>query len=422
MRARVSWNNELRKVVLVLLAAAILGWLVGKVSLILALTLFAIQAYWLLQLRKIDKWLTAPESDPPESFGLWGDVFDKIYTLRRQTQEAHAQLQSTVDYLQDSFASMKDGVVMLDATGAIEWSNEAAEELLGLRYPADKGQGVLNLVRAPEFHHYFLVGNYTSPLQIETNGEPVRQLRIEITCFGEGDRLMFVRDITKIQRLEQMRRDFVGNVSHELRTPLTVISGYLGTLLGAGESIAPHLVKPLKQMEQQAQRMESLLKDLLWLSRLESVENSNRNELVDISALLKELQTELAISYPDRTIELQLDTDHKVPGDHRELYSAVSNLVLNALKYSPEGAPVCISWGQQEAQYLLSVIDQGVGIDATHLPRLTERFYRVDDSRSSATGGTGLGLAIVKHVAAGHNAELRIESVVGLGSKFILVF
>ncbi len=407
---------------LLLLLAALTGWLAGMPLVFVAVTLIVLQVYWLLQLRRIQAWLRAPEVDPPESIGIWGDVFDQIYTIQRQNLEVHTRLQFTVDYLRDSFASMRDGAVMLDSTGAIEWCNVATEDLLGLRYPEDKGQGILNLFRAPEFHRYFLAEDYTVPLQLETNSEPALFLRIEITCFGEGDRLMFIRDVTEINRLEHMRRDFVGNVSHELRTPLTVISGYLGTMLSAGDAIDSRFVKPLKQMEQQALRMESLLKDLLWLSRLENVEREEKTEQVDITSLLQELRVELLGSYPGRNIELDIDTQYKVKGDHRELYSAVSNLVQNALKYSPDDAAVRIGWKQEGDNYLLSVVDQGVGIESSHLPRLTERFYRVDDSRSSATGGTGLGLAIVKHVAAGHNAELRIESVVGLGSKFILVF
>ena len=422
MKTSVSWVGEARRITLLLVAAGLIGWLVGKALLFVALTLLALQVYWLLQLRRIQGWLRSPETEAPEGVGIWGDIFDQIYSIQRRNLEAHTRLQSTVDYLHDSLASMRDGAVMLDKNGAIEWSNKAVETLLGLHYPADKGQGILNLVRAPEFHQYFLDADFSEPLQLQVKSVPQRNLRIDISCFGAGDRLIFVRDVTKIIRLEKMRRDFVGNVSHELRTPLTVISGYLGTMLAAQDTIDERFRKPLQQMEQQAQRMESLLKDLLWLSRLENLEFSEKDQLVDIASLLQELAVEIRQTYPTRVIELDLETDYKVRGAHRELYSAVSNLVQNALKYSPESSPVRISWKREEGAFLLSVIDQGVGIEASHLPRLTERFYRVDDSRSSATGGTGLGLAIVKHIAAGHNAELRIESVVGLGSKFILVF
>ncbi len=422
MNSKLNWISEARKIILVLIMAWVLGWIAGQPLLALTLALLALLAYSTLQLARMHKWLSEAKDAPPESVGLWGDVFDRMYNLQRQNREARGELQSTVNYLRDSFASIRDGAVMLDAAGAIEWSNHAAEKLLGLRYPDDGGQDILNLVRAPEFHQYFLTADFNSPLHMETKGPSELFLRFEITCFGDGDRLMFVRDVTKINRLEQMRKDFVGNVSHELRTPLTVITGYLGTMLGAQGTLDKKLVKPLQQMQQQAQRMESLVKDLLWLSRLENMEGISKTELVDVPGLLSELRTDYQTSHPDRAIELELEAEHRLMGDHRELYSAVSNLLLNALKYSSDGSAVVISWKREGDEYLLSVADQGIGVDATHLPRLTERFYRVDDSRSSATGGTGLGLAIVKHVAAGHGAQLRIESVLGVGSKFILAF
>lgn len=422
MNSKLAWISEARKMTLVLLTAWGLGWVVGQPFIGFAIASVALLAYSTLQLTRVHKWLSEAKDAPPESVGLWGDVFDQMYKLQRQHSEARTELQATVNYLRDSFASIRDGAVMLNAAGAIEWSNHAAENLLGLVYPNDKGQDILNLVRAPEFHQYFFDANFNDPLYLETNGEPELFLRFEITCFGDGDRLMFVRDVTKINRLEQTRKDFVGNVSHELRTPLTVITGYLGTLLGSQDTLDMKLVKPLQQMQQQSQRMESLLKDLLWLSRLENMEGVSKAESVDVSGLLVELRGDYQTSYSGRSIELELETDHKLMGDHRELYSAVSNLLLNALKYSPDDRPVVISWKEEGDEYLLSVADQGIGIDAAHLPRLTERFYRVDDSRSSATGGTGLGLAIVKHIAAGHGAQLRIESVLGVGSKFILAF
>jgi two-component system phosphate regulon sensor histidine kinase PhoR len=313
-------------------------------------------------------------------------------------------------------------VVIVAEQGTIQWFNEAAGQLLDLRDPEDIGQPILHLVRIPEFHRYFLRGDYRKPLEYRTNGENRRFLQLQITRFGDGDRLLFLRDVTDVVRTEQVRRDFVGNVSHELRTPLTVISGYLGTILDNGRDLNPSLVRALEQMSQQADRMENLLKDLLWLSRIESERKQERRERVDIPCLLLELADELRTTHPGRVIELEVETDEKVTGDYRELYSAVSNLVLNALKYSDRDCPVRVSWRREGAQCLLSVRDQGIGIDSVHFPRLTERFYRVDDSRSSTTGGTGLGLAIVKHVAAAHEAQLRIESELGRGSEFTLVF
>jgi two-component system, OmpR family, phosphate regulon sensor histidine kinase PhoR len=312
---------------------------------------------------------------------------------------------------------------MVDQQGAIKWLNRAVEPLLGLRYPDDTGQTLTNLVRVPEFNRYFLSNDYTTPLQyVATGGNEKTYLRVEITPFGEGERLLFIRDVSGAVRMEQMRRDFVANVSHELRTPLTVISGYLGTFLINTEDLPQRYVKPLQQMDEQARRMEHLLKDLLWLSRLEGEKHQEKHEVIDMRGLLQELRDELSEAYSDAAIVLDLATDQKVYGDYRQLYSAVSNLVINAIKYSPPGSPVTIGWSVQGDKCLLQVQDRGIGIDSVHIPRLTERFYRVDDSRSPATGGTGLGLAIVKHVVAAHGAQLKIESKLGKGSTFTLVF
>lgn len=417
-----SWLHELQRFCLVVMLAGLLGWLLGYPFIAMAIASLGLNLMWLGQLLRIRLWLDKPEQAPPESRGIWGIVFDRIYHLQRQNRESQARLQSTVDYLQDSFVSMRDGAVMVDENGVIDWSNAAAQRLLGLRYPQDRGQPLLNLVRLPEFHRYFLSRDYQEPLQLRSGNDSNLMLQFEITPFGAGDRLVFIRDVTKLAKLEQMRRDFVGNVSHELRTPLTVIKGYIETILGNSAALDPRYVKPLQQMEQQAQRMENLLRDLLWLSRIESDHARGNNTDVDIAGLVEELEGELQSSHPHRRLELDLQSRHKVRGDYRELHSAVSNLVLNALKYSGDDSPVRVSWQQVGDEFLLSVHDSGIGIDAVHLPRLTERFYRVDDSRSSRTGGTGLGLAIVKHAAAAHKAKLRIASRPGEGSTFTLAF
>lgn len=422
MKVSKVWLSEARRVLLLLAVAAIVGSLVDQLILCVAIAMLAILAHWLLQLWRIQEWLSQPETTPPEGHGIWGDIFDRIYHLRRKEKEGRAQLQATVDYLRDSFASMRDGTVMVDETGAIQWSNAAALALLGLRYPEDRGQALLNLVRIPEFHRYFLAADYSSGLLINIGADADLFLQIDVSYFGEGDRLIFARNVTDITRMEQMRRDFVGNVSHELRTPLTVISGYLDTMLDHADGIDSRFIKPLKQMSEQSERMESLLKDLLWLSRIESVRNIEKHEPVSIRGILEELREELSSTHSRCPIHLEIESDVQVLGDYRELHSAVSNLILNAIKYSDEGSIVTCQWSRQDQRCTLSIIDTGQGIAATHLPRLTERFYRVDDSRSSATGGTGLGLAIVKHVAVAHSAQLNIESVQGVGSNFSLIF
>ncbi|MEZ5501875.1 MAG: phosphate regulon sensor histidine kinase PhoR [Halioglobus sp.] len=418
-----NWITALGGILVVVTLSAALGSVYGYPLETVIAGLLVFIGIWLYQMRRVQLWLNDSGAAPPDAYGLWGNLLSRIYLQQRKHAEAQKRLQSTVEYLQHSFAAMRDGVVIVDEVGAIKWLNRAAEPLLGLRYPEDTGQTLTNLVRAPEFNRYFLGRDYSTPLQYLASGDKKKvYLRVEITRFGEGDRLLFVRDVSSAVRTDQMRRDFVANVSHELRTPLTVITGYLGTFLANSGDFPQRYIKPLQQMGQQAQRMENLLKDLLWLSRIESEKREEAREPVDMRGLLQELRDELTQTYPTARIEIDMATDKKLVGDYRQLYSAASNLAINAIKYGPEGSPVTIRWYQEGDKYLLRVEDRGIGIDSVHIPRLTERFYRVDDSRCSATGGTGLGLAIVKHVAAAHDAQLKIESRLGHGSTFTMVF
>jgi two-component system phosphate regulon sensor histidine kinase PhoR len=247
-------------------------------------------------------------------------------------------------------------------------------------------------------------------------------LQVEVSIFGSGDRLIFVKDITEQYKLEMMRRDFVGNVSHELRTPLTVLKGYVENLGLLGDDVVTQIERPLSQMDMQVGRMELLLKDLLWLSRIESIENTDKTSPVHVGNLIVEIADGLRAAWPDRLISLSLSHEGLIFGDVIELHSAVSNLIVNALKYSDSESEVTVEWFARNDRPVLRVVDRGEGIEEHHIPRLTERFYRIDKSRSQSTGGTGLGLAIVKHVALSHNAELKIESVPGEGSVFSILF
>ena len=280
--------------------SAALGSIYGYPQEAVILALLGLIGFWLYQMQRVQVWLNGPEQSPPDAYGIWGELLARIYFHQRKNSEAQALLQSTVEYLEDSFAAMRDGVVMVDEQGAIKWLNQAVEPLLGLRYPDDTGQTLTNLVRVPEFNRYFLSNDYTTPLQYVATGDKEKTyLRVEITRFGEGERLLFIRDVSGAVRMEQMRRDFVANVSHELRTPLTVISGYLGTFLINTEDLPQRYVKPLQQMDEQARRMEHLLKDLLWLSRIESEKHEDEREFIDIRGLLQELRDELSEAYPD---------------------------------------------------------------------------------------------------------------------------
>lgn len=417
-----QWSAAIFRIFLYLAAGALLGWNFGNPLGGAALAALLVLLFWSYQTWRLQLWLAETSQSPPDIPGVWGEIVARIYKQQRDSAAEQKRLQSTIDYLLESFAAMRDGVVIVESSGAIRWCNDAVQALLGLCYPDDAGQAITNLVRIPEFFQYLNAGEYSEPLVFITAGEKPRHVQLVVTQFAEGDTLLFIRDVSDRVRTEQVRRDFVGNVSHELRTPLTVISGYLGTFLADPGKLPAPYVRALQQMDQQADRMENLLKDLLWLSRIEGDESKEKNEQVDIAALLDELQVELSNTHPQHSLQLDIACREEVTGDYRELYSAVSNLVLNAYKYSPEVAPVTASWCRKGQNYHLAIMDKGVGIDPAHFSRLTERFYRVDDSRSSATGGTGLGLAIVKHVASAHGAQLRIDSKLGQGSTFTLVF
>ena len=410
------------KILCFLGAGLALGWDAGQPLLGAFVALALVLLFWGYQMWRLLHWLEYSGELPKGIYGAWGEIISRIYKRQREDEDARRRLQSTVDYLLESFASLRDGVVIVERGGGIRWCNDAAAGLLGLRFPQDTGQAITNLIRYPDFTDYLTAEDYSEPLYFQTIGDTQAHLQVIITRFGDGDKLIFARDVTERVEIEQMRRDFVGNVSHELRTPLTVITGYLGTILGNTDKLPEAYVKPMQQMEQQARRMESLLTDLLWLSRIESEEREEKHEIVDMAALLEELREELASAHAGRRIDLKIEDRFCVTGDYRQLYSAASNLVNNALKYSAASCPITVSWRRGDGETLLSVRDRGIGIDERHIPRLTERFYRVDDSRSSSTGGTGLGLAIVKHVAASHDARLEVESKPGVGSTFTLVF
>lgn len=421
MKARRVWLAEMRRVTVIIGVGALIGWYFSYPTLGLATGLSLVLFVWSYQLSLVQRWLDKPEDEPPESHGLWGLILDNIHLFQRRSREAQLRLASALDYLQDSLASMRDAAIIVDSRGAIAWSNASAQHLLGIRFPEDRGQLLLNLIRMPQFVEYYEAASYTTPLRILPNAESDDCLQVEISRFGEGDRLLFVRDITETFRLEQIRRDFVTNVSHELRTPLTVIKGYVDTLIDLEPFNSGPFRRPLEQITEQSDRMESLLKDLLWLGKIESAEKQIKTEVVDVPKMLDELAAQLSTAWPERDLILNADSTIHVVGDDIELHSAFSNLMINALKYSESG-PVTVRWQLENSKPVFSVSDCGPGIAQEHITRLTERFYRVDRSRAQKTGGTGLGLAIVKHVANSHQAELRIASRIGEGSTFSLWF
>ncbi|MDH0304987.1 MULTISPECIES: phosphate regulon sensor histidine kinase PhoR [unclassified Pseudomonas] len=412
---------------LLLITVCLIGGLVsGYYGWSLAIGLAIYLGWTLKQLLRLHDWLRnhQPDEAPPDGYGLWGEVFDSIYHLQRRDQRVRGRLQAVIDRVQESTAALRDAVIMLDSEGNLEWWNRAAETLLGFKTPQDSGQPVTNLVRHPRFKEYFESENYAEPLEIPSPINDRLRVQLHITRYGNNEHLMLVRDVTRIHQLEQMRKDFVANVSHELRTPLTVITGYLETLLDNVEDVNPRWSRALQQMSQQGSRMQTLLNDLLLLAKLEATDYPSDNQPVLVDTLLTAIKNDAqALSGPrNQRITLEAAPGIRLKGSESELRSAFSNLVFNAVKYTQDEGNIRIRWWADDQGAHLSVQDSGVGIEAKHLPRLTERFYRVDSSRASNTGGTGLGLAIVKHVLMRHRGRLEISSVPGHGSTFTCHF
>lgn len=417
----------LQKEVLRLISLAVLGAILGAfwgqaaLGAACVLTLLLAQHVW--QLLRLAHWLQNPDDTPPEARRLWGDIFDGIYHYQRRQKTAKQQLSQLLERIQDSSQALRDGIVMIDHNGDLEWWNQAAEQMLGLSANSDRGQPITYLLRNPKFVDYYEQQNYLDPLMMPSHLNEERMLEYHITLFGKNERLLLIRDCTKMQRLERMRQDFVANVSHELRTPLTVLAGYLETFSDYADELPARWQRGLKLMSEQSARMEHLVSELLTLSRLETSEFKAEAEPIDITQLLTCISNDaLALSGHKHKIQLEVNKLLQLRGNINELRSAFSNLVFNAVKYTPEGSTITLSWYYDNAGAHLTVQDNGQGIDSKHLKFLTQRFYRVDDSRSSQTGGTGLGLAIVKHVLLRHQGRLEISSTVGQGSCFTCHF
>jgi two-component system phosphate regulon sensor histidine kinase PhoR len=373
---------------------------------------------------------TAATDLPAGLPGLWGEAAERIRRLSRGQDQLLQDSQARLNEFLGAMQASPGGVVLLDAQDRIEWCNQMAAEHFGFDARRDVLQHIANLVRAPAFKAYMAANDFSHDVVIaggtSVPGRPVK-LSVHAHSYGKGRKLLLSRDITAIELAEAMRRDFVANVSHEIRTPLTVLSGFIETLqtLPLKE---PERERYLALMAQQSARMQTLVSDLLILSRLEGSPQPGANEWVSIRALMAQSEQEAQalstlLAPHGHDIRFEAATDSEIAGVQAELYSAVSNLVTNAVRYTPDGGKVWVSWKvSDDGLGEFMVKDSGPGIAAEHLPRLTERFYRVDRSRSRETGGTGLGLAIVKHVAQRHGAELVIQSELGQGSRFVIIF
>jgi two-component system phosphate regulon sensor histidine kinase PhoR len=417
------WGFAAVRLVAALAVGLAIGLIVGRPFAGLFGVLLLYTAWQLANLFRLDHWLRHRSlMQPPRLGGVWDDVAGQVVRLYRRKRYHKQRLLQLLRELRNSTAAMPDGVVVLNAQGEILWFNRMAARMLELRRKQDVGLRIDNLVRQPDFLRYLHAGQFASPVAVRITVTPEFWLSFHVLPYGDGQRLLLVRDVTRQRRLEEMRKDFVANASHELRSPLTVISGYLETL-ASDPAIEADLARPLQEMRRQAERMTHIINDLLTLSRLESKDGEVEGSPIDVPAMLALLRKDV-LARPARPAEvtLVLESDEGLRGDEGELQSAFSNLVDNAAKYTPANGRVALRWWVDDLGAHFSVADSGIGIPAEHLPRLTERFYRVDPGRSRGTGGSGLGLAIVKHVLQRHGGALDIESVEGRGSTFTCHF
>jgi len=418
-------QDEIRRIIFITLFALLAGLLTGYLLYCLLLAGFLYTCWLLYQTRRFYLWLEQRmEVAPPDSGGIWGDIFDGMYRMHRNTLKTQAEMQQQLDRIQEFTRALHTGIVLLNAQGNIQWWNNAAEKMLGFKQEFDVGKPVLNLLRDPSFIAYFQKRDYQ---ELTTLTSPINAnmiLEVQITEYGKNEKLLALMDITRLTRLEQMRKDFVANVSHELRTPLTVINGYLEGLMEELPRLDNSLHIPIKKINAQAERMTDIVQDLGTLSKLDNSDTTDKQDPVAIGSLLEKIREDALALYSNKSIRITIEgSSFQVRGSATELQSCFSNLVYNAAKYSnPDHIVITLRmWTDADGGHV-AVQDNGIGIDPIHLPRLTERFYRVDSSHSRKTGGTGLGLAIVKHVLIRHHGSLEIHSLPGKGSTFTCHF
>ena len=416
-----AWSFALVRLAGAIAVAVLLGLLTDRMALWLTIVLGGTLAWQFVKLFRLQRWLRhRAHEEPPDIGGVWGDVIAVINRIYRRKQFHKRQVMQQFREFRRLSAALPDGVVLLSEGREIRWFNRTAADLLGLRRKVDIGIPIANLVRDPDFAAYLGRNGGGNGVVVHVQG---RDAWLALFVIPAGEQfLMLVRDVTREVRLEQMRKDFVANASHELRSPLTVISGYLDELADE-QGVGEEWREPIADMRRQARRMREIVEDLLELSRLEASADEAPVAQVDMPALLERLVREAGVSATDLPrFELRVDQACLLRGSETELYSVASNLITNAVKYTSADGTVTIEWARENGGARLVVRDTGIGIAPEHLPRLTERFYRVDRARARAKGGSGLGLSIVKHGLQRHGGRLEIESEEGRGSTFTAHF
>ncbi|MCU7933340.1 MAG: phosphate regulon sensor histidine kinase PhoR [Candidatus Thiodiazotropha sp. (ex Dulcina madagascariensis)] len=403
-----------------------IGYLLQQITasiLLAAAAYLAKHGYYLIRLAYLIN--SGTQINPPYPADIWGLIYKELSRYRSRSRKRKRTLSRFASRFRKVTSSIPDGLILLNKSGCIEWANPAANQLLSISWPRDESIPLIDRVKQERLADYLKTPDYSKPLEFPSPANKAIIVSLRVTPFGgkKAQRLVVVRNITEVYKLNQTRRDFVSNVSHELRTPLTVISGFLENL-NDNEKL-PFQERPFTLMHQQAERMNSIINDLLTLSRLEMGEAPSAEKPVAIPDMLRRIVEQarlLADQKGGYEIELLLDEKLWLLGEESELLSAFSNLIFNAVIHTPPQTAIRVSWRREDARVCLTVSDSGPGIELRHIPRLTERFYRVDKARSRQSGGTGLGLAIVKHIIGRHDGELRISSQLEVGSRFVCCF
>lgn len=420
-----SWLKSLLRIAAFYAIVVAAGLYFDEPTLAIALGSSWLLGFYCWQLYRFNRWVWhSKKMTPPKANGFWEHIYEGVYYIQRRNRRKRKELTKLVKRFREGSEALPDATVVVDANASIVWCNRLARIELGLKWPQDNGRRIDNLIRHPNFIEFFHSGDYDFPIEIPSPSNIQKIFEYRIVPYGDKHLLLIARDVTRLTQLEQMRKDFVANVSHELRTPLTVLNGYLEMLPNVDEIPPAFLNKALVEMRSQSERMQNLVEELLVLSRIEASSERVFEKVVKVPSILEAIRSEATTLNSDKQHQLTFDINPKleVYGIETELRSAFSNLIFNAINYTPAKGKIHIAWQLKNGKAQFSVTDNGEGISEKHLNRLTERFYRVDKARSRKTGGSGLGLSIVKHVLTHHNSKLDIASEVGKGSCFSFSF
>jgi len=416
-----GWSYHLTRLAAGTLIALLIGWWAEQLFMVPVIFLATYLAWQFYNSLRLFKWLQSWDSEPPESLGMWAEIFDRIAALQKQNKKRNRQFQDVIDDFEGMADAFPDATLVIDGQEHISWFNDSAAQLLDLKAPLDRGQSVTNLIREPSFADWLSVQDVLqTSLDIICPSDDNIILQVSAVRFRKNQRLLIFRNITDVHNLDRVRHDLVANVSHELRTPLTVLLGYLEILKARPDDVNPEAIE---RMYGQASQMHALIEDLLELSRLQDAEKPSDLEAINIPGLLSQLEQQAQdLNKHNHLVNFEIADGLNLYGVETDIKSAFQNLIINAINYTPATGTITVSWQEIDNKPVFSVKDNGVGIPHRDIPRITERFYRVGDDRNRKTGGTGLGLAIVKHVLISHGAKLDVTSSPGQGSEFRCIF